>query len=300
VGCVPLSLPGPHQDADALATFTFLAGLHPLGRMGEVQEVAEAVLYLESAAFVTGENLHVDGGCTPGTRNALEGREIIMAKKRPSTIEACKLRSNRVLRLNHVKLIDEDIEWLIATERLTLWNVKVPVGLLAPLENLWWLDIRGGSGTDLAIAKGAEKLQYLAVNQVRGMCDLSVISEMTAVRYLDLYGLPNVTELPLCSGLAKLEHARLGQMRGLVSLDGLLQAPHLRELELVRKVIINGTDVSDIINHPAIEGFSWFAEDVPVKVWLPVVKKVGLPAVRHLHPEEWFGLAEFSSASNRH
>src|SRR5262245_12095769 len=46
----------------APATHAFLAGLHPLGRMGEVEEVVEAVLYLESAAFVTGETLHVDGG----------------------------------------------------------------------------------------------------------------------------------------------------------------------------------------------------------------------------------------------
>src|SRR3954453_8260862 len=43
-----------------------LAGLHPLGRMGEVREVVEAVLYLESAGFVTGETLHVDGGAHAG------------------------------------------------------------------------------------------------------------------------------------------------------------------------------------------------------------------------------------------
>ena len=40
----------------------FLAGLHPMHRMGEIREVVEAVLYLESAAFVTGKVLHVDGG----------------------------------------------------------------------------------------------------------------------------------------------------------------------------------------------------------------------------------------------
>jgi NAD(P)-dependent dehydrogenase (short-subunit alcohol dehydrogenase family) len=39
-----------------------LAKLHPVGRMGEVHEVVDAVLYLEAAAFVTGEVLHVDGG----------------------------------------------------------------------------------------------------------------------------------------------------------------------------------------------------------------------------------------------
>jgi NAD(P)-dependent dehydrogenase (short-subunit alcohol dehydrogenase family) len=43
-----------------------LAGLHPVGRMGTVQEVVEAVLYLESAGFVTGETLHVDGGAHAG------------------------------------------------------------------------------------------------------------------------------------------------------------------------------------------------------------------------------------------
>ena len=43
-------------------THDFLAGLHPLHRMGEVQEIVDAVLYLESAGFVTGEVLHVDGG----------------------------------------------------------------------------------------------------------------------------------------------------------------------------------------------------------------------------------------------
>jgi NAD(P)-dependent dehydrogenase (short-subunit alcohol dehydrogenase family) len=47
-------------------THASLAGLHPIGRMGEIREIVEAVLYLESAAFVTGETLHVDGGAHAG------------------------------------------------------------------------------------------------------------------------------------------------------------------------------------------------------------------------------------------
>jgi NAD(P)-dependent dehydrogenase (short-subunit alcohol dehydrogenase family) len=43
-------------------THEFLAALHPVGRMGESSDIAEAVVYLENAAFVTGEILHVDGG----------------------------------------------------------------------------------------------------------------------------------------------------------------------------------------------------------------------------------------------
>jgi len=50
----------------APATFPSLAKLHPLGRMGEVKDVVDAVLYLESASFVTGEILRVDGGRAAG------------------------------------------------------------------------------------------------------------------------------------------------------------------------------------------------------------------------------------------
>ncbi|MBR7837400.1 SDR family oxidoreductase [Actinospica durhamensis] len=47
-------------------THDFLAALHPIGRMGEIEDVVEAVLYLETARFVTGETLHVDGGQSAG------------------------------------------------------------------------------------------------------------------------------------------------------------------------------------------------------------------------------------------
>lgn len=50
----------------ATETHSFLAGLHPVRRMGTIDEVVQAVLYLESATFVTGETLHVDGGAHAG------------------------------------------------------------------------------------------------------------------------------------------------------------------------------------------------------------------------------------------
>jgi len=48
-------------------TYAFLATLHPMGRVGEIQEIVDAVLYLERATFVTGEILHVDGGAHSGS-----------------------------------------------------------------------------------------------------------------------------------------------------------------------------------------------------------------------------------------
>jgi NAD(P)-dependent dehydrogenase (short-subunit alcohol dehydrogenase family) len=47
-------------------TYEFFAGLHPIGRMGEVSEIVDAILYLERAKFVTGETLTVDGGQNAG------------------------------------------------------------------------------------------------------------------------------------------------------------------------------------------------------------------------------------------
>jgi NAD(P)-dependent dehydrogenase (short-subunit alcohol dehydrogenase family) len=44
----------------------FLATLSPLGRIVDVQDIADAVLYLTEARQVTGEVLHVDGGAHVG------------------------------------------------------------------------------------------------------------------------------------------------------------------------------------------------------------------------------------------
>jgi NAD(P)-dependent dehydrogenase (short-subunit alcohol dehydrogenase family) len=47
-------------------TYAQLDALHPIGHMGEISDAIDAILYLESANFVTGEILHVDGGQSAG------------------------------------------------------------------------------------------------------------------------------------------------------------------------------------------------------------------------------------------
>jgi NAD(P)-dependent dehydrogenase (short-subunit alcohol dehydrogenase family) len=51
----------PVYDA---ASYEGMAG--PLGRVGEISDIVDAILYLEQATFVTGETLHVDGGQAAG------------------------------------------------------------------------------------------------------------------------------------------------------------------------------------------------------------------------------------------
>jgi NAD(P)-dependent dehydrogenase (short-subunit alcohol dehydrogenase family) len=50
----------------AESTHEWLAALHPVGHMGEIDDIVSAILYLESAGFVTGEIMHVDGGQSAG------------------------------------------------------------------------------------------------------------------------------------------------------------------------------------------------------------------------------------------
>jgi NAD(P)-dependent dehydrogenase (short-subunit alcohol dehydrogenase family) len=53
----------PQHDAGSYAG---MADVHPLGRVGDVSDVVDGVLYLEQAPFVTGEILHIDGGQAAG------------------------------------------------------------------------------------------------------------------------------------------------------------------------------------------------------------------------------------------
>jgi NAD(P)-dependent dehydrogenase (short-subunit alcohol dehydrogenase family) len=44
----------------------FLRKFHPIARLGTTAEIVDAVMYLDRAAFVSGEVLHVDGGAHAG------------------------------------------------------------------------------------------------------------------------------------------------------------------------------------------------------------------------------------------
>ncbi len=60
------------------ASYRELAKRHPLGRVGEVSDVVDGILYLERATFVTGATLRIDGGRAAGgelsLRSANTGR----------------------------------------------------------------------------------------------------------------------------------------------------------------------------------------------------------------------------------
>ena len=46
--------------------YEFLKQLSPMKRLGQVEEVADLLLYLECAHFVNGEVVHLEGGAHAG------------------------------------------------------------------------------------------------------------------------------------------------------------------------------------------------------------------------------------------
>jgi NAD(P)-dependent dehydrogenase (short-subunit alcohol dehydrogenase family) len=47
-------------------TLDSIAGLQPIGRAGQISDIVDGILFLESSPFITGEILHIDGGQIAG------------------------------------------------------------------------------------------------------------------------------------------------------------------------------------------------------------------------------------------
>lgn len=211
-----------------------------------------------------------------------------MGKTRKPAKQVAQIRSEHEVWIDHAKLTESDEVWLRDVRWLTLWNVEAPLGFLARLPRLEGLDLRGGSGPDLSIVQGCTDLRCLVVNQIRGMNDLSVLESMTNLEYLQVYGLKQVTNVPSLAGHTSLRRLEVGVMRGLSALDGLLDAPRLEELVLIKQVSVSEADVARIQTHPTLSAFDWIALDVPNKQWGPVIDAIDLPRPKSYRAEQWY------------
>jgi len=209
-------------------------------------------------------------------------------RQRRSAQETAQFRSPTAVYLDHSGLEESDLAWLGPLQRLTLWSVRLPPGLLAQLPRLSWLDIRGGSGTSLSIVEGCTHLRYLSINQVRGLQDLSTVGSMDNLIYVAVYGQPQLTRMPSFARLRQLRRADLGSLKGLRDISGLFAAPALEELVLMKMVRLSAADIDLLAGYKPLRRFTWFGEDVPDRVWVPVCDRLALPPAKLEFPEEWF------------
>jgi NAD(P)-dependent dehydrogenase (short-subunit alcohol dehydrogenase family) len=74
VNAVSLGVIQTAMNADE--SYEPLAALHPLGRVGQISDVVDGILFLESSPFITGEILHIDGGQIAGQLPAVPSQRL--------------------------------------------------------------------------------------------------------------------------------------------------------------------------------------------------------------------------------
>ena len=176
-----------------------------------------------------------------------------------------------------------------ATRRLRADGVKAGPGAYAALPALGWLELVGGSGTDLEAVRGCSGLEVLRVSHVRGLDDASALASCTGLEVLQLYAQPKLEELPSLGGNERLLRVELGMLRGLRSLAPVLDAPKLEELVLTRDVPVSDEDVDRMLAHPTLRAFLWVALDVPLHRSRPVLERTdaALERARSVHVDTW-------------
>lgn len=188
-----------------------------------------------------------------------------------------------------------------ATRRLRADGVKAGPGAYAALPALGWLELVGGSGTDLESVRGCTGLEVLRVSHVRGLADASALASCTGLEVLQLYAQPRLAELPSLAGNDRLLRVELGMLRGLRSLAPVLEAPNLEEIVLTKDVPVSEHDVELMLAHPTLRAFLWVAYDVPLHRSRPVVERMdaALERARSVHVDAWLasrhGLDEASA-----
>jgi hypothetical protein len=131
---------------------------------------------------------------------------------------------------------------------LTLPNLEI----LVPLRRLRALDIKLGGTTDLTPLSDMKQIEYLELWLIRGFSDLSEVSGLTRLRYLFLQALKQVTALPDLSACARLERIHHETMKGLTDLRPLREAPELRNLEMVDMPQLRWEHLEPLVDHPTL------------------------------------------------
>jgi hypothetical protein len=146
------------------------------------------------------------------------------------------------------------VSGLAELQDLTFRSLSLPnLEILVPLRKLRALDIKLGGTTDLTPLSDMTQIEYLELWLIRGFSDLSELSGLTRLRYLFLQALKQVTALPDLSPCARLERIHLETMKGLTDLRPVRGAPALRDLELVDMPQLRWQHLQPLVDHPTLQ-----------------------------------------------
>ena len=160
----------------------------------------------------------------------------------------------------------EVLAGLQGLEDVTLRSITTPdLNYLRPLDKLWSLDIKLGGVRNLEALESLGGLKYLELWQVRGLSDISVVSQLAELQNMFLQSLSLVREIPPVDGLASLRRVGLEGMKGLGDLGALEHAPGLEEFFLVAGNKLQPTQLLPVLRNPNVQrvsaGFGTYAKN---------------------------------------
>lgn len=137
---------------------------------------------------------------------------------------------------------------------VTLRSITLPdLSMLTPLTNLRALDLKLGGTKNLSLLPELQALDYLELWQVKGLSDLSPIAKLPRLEYLFLQSLRQVEALPHLGGLPALTRLWIETMKGLTDLSPIRDAPHLRQLAVVDMAHLQPDAFAPLVGHPSLE-----------------------------------------------
>lgn len=166
---------------------------------------------------------------------------------------------------------------------LSLRSISLPdLTMLLPLERLLSLALRLGGTKDLALLPKLSELRYLELWMVKGLVDITPVSQMHKLRYLFLQDLKQVSRLPSFIELSNLERCQIENLKGVHDLCPIAVAKNLRELVVVNMRHIPVAGFECFRNHPSLREASIGLGSLRRNA--EVAKLLGLPAVSHAKP----------------
>jgi len=115
-------------------------------------------------------------------------------------------------------------------EDVTLRSVTTQdLSYLIPLTNMWSLDLKLGGIKSIDAISGMDGIKYLELWRIRGLSDITVISDLPGLQFLFLQSLAHVIALPDLQLLRRLRRVVLETMKGIRDLRALESSPSLEE-----------------------------------------------------------------------
>lgn len=177
--------------------------------------------------------------------------------KKPDLAPLARFRSLRKLSLEGQSKNIEVLSGLQELSDLTLRSITTPdLRYLAPLTNLWSLDIKLGGIRSFAGIEGKPGIKYLELWQIRGLSDVGIIAALPGLQNLFLQSLPRVTGLPSLRDARHLRRVLLMNMKGLSDFSELEWALALEEFALVEGSAQEPEQLLPVLRNPSVRDVS--------------------------------------------